>query len=515
MVTAHLVASTLASLTWLLRHAPLAREEQAATLSHLASLIGGVDRLVLLAGLESLHINDTLVPIEAPGAHLLNEHLLMQGIRRVEFTAPIEAERVVGLCAVLAAYPGTFESFSEVEIAAGAGEWLSLAEAPSELTFERESPSSVLLPDPDAKAPIEHEDFVLRADEGGLLHYPELEELTELEALDRERMERLSDPLVGAPPPDSFGHRLAEIVERGRNAGRAGDWQGLLEAALELLEIEAESATETYGKSIRLELRRMLPRPHLAQIARLASQGGHKQDALAILRKLGADATEVLMDLLVEAMSLSERRGYYSALTHMPEGHEVIIAHLRHDTWYVVRNAAELCGEMDLERSVPDLAHQAGHADERVRRSVAGALGKIGSPQALEPLRQLMADPVAAVRLRAVGSLNPRRARSLVPPLVALLGKESQAEVIRETAAALGRIGSPEALRALVEFALPSHRLLGMGGRPAEQRLWAVEGLALAGLAGASSLRTLSREGDAPIQAAAQAALQEAGGAAG
>jgi hypothetical protein len=147
MVTAHLVASTLASLTWLFRHAPASREAQVATLDLLASLVGTEHDLTVAAGLESLSINGTMVPIDAPGVHLLNEHLLMQGIRRVVFAAPVEADRVVGLCTVLAAYPGTFESFAELEIAAGVGPGLSLAEAPTELIFERETPGVVLLPD--------------------------------------------------------------------------------------------------------------------------------------------------------------------------------------------------------------------------------------------------------------------------------------------------------------------------------------------------------------------------------
>ena len=305
---------------------------------------------------------------------------------------------------------------------------------------------------------------------------------------------------------------MSIIVDRGRRAGDARDWDGLLAAAQTLLEIEADSVTEAMGKSIRLEMRRMLPRPHLIEMARLACQGGRKQDAIAILRKLGADSTEVLMDLLVDAMSLGERRGYYSALTHMPEGHEVIIAHLRHQTWFVVRNAAELCGEMDLERSVADLGLQAGHEDDRVRRSVAGALGKISSPQALEPLRRLMADPVPAVRLRAVASLNPRRAGSLVVPLVSLLGKETEGEVIRETAATLGRIGTHDAIQALMNLAQSGHRVLGIGGRPVQHRLWAIEALALAGPAAATPLRTLARSSEEAVCAAATAALREFGG---
>jgi len=512
MVTAHLVASTLASLTWLLRHLPSSHEEQAATLTHLRALLGEASHLTILAGLESLSINETSVPIEAPGAHLLNEHLLMQGIRRVEFTAPLEDERVVALCAVLAAYPGTFESFAEVEMAVGAGPGLSLAEAPTELIFERETPGTVLLPDPESRPPIEQGEFILRAEEGGLLHYPDAEDLDAGERLDGSRIDQPFDPRAVTPGGDPFAHQLSAIVDRGRRAGDARDWDGLLEAAQQLLEIEADSATEAMGKSIRLEMRRMLPKPHLIEMARLACQGRHKQDAIAILRKLGADSTEVLMDLLVDGVTLGERRGYYSALTHMPEGHDVIIAHLRHQTWYVVRNAAELCGEMGPRDRPPDLGIQASHKDERVRRSVAGALGKIGSPQAFEPLRRLMADPVPAVRLRAVASLNPRRARSLVAPLVSLLGKETHGEVVREAAATLGRIATPDAIQALVSLAQSGHRVLGIGGRPAQHRIWAIEALALAGPAAMTPLRSLARSSEEAVRNAAAAALRDIGG---
>lgn len=506
MITAQLVASTFASLVWLLRHAPTARDQQTATVEHLLRLTGEAP-LHIAVGFESLSINDTEVPIEAPGAALLNEHLLMQGITRVAFTAPLAAERVLGLGQALAAFPGTFESFAEFQEAAGAGPELVLAEAPSELSFERYTPIGPLLSDPDSRPPIEREDFIVLAEEGGLVQYPGLEDLAEMESADQERLERLADIPSATPMPDQYSNRLTKVLERGRLAGATEDWEGLLQAALEILEIEAEAPTEAFGAAIRIELRRLLPRTMLYEIARLASAGGRKQDALAILRKLGADSTEVLMDLLVEAMSLGERRGYYSALTHMSEGHDVIIAHLRHRTWYVVRNAAELCGEMDLERAVPDLALASGHEDERVRRSVAGALAKIASPQALEPLRRLLSDPVPAVRLRVAASLNLRRARSLVMPLAAQLAKETQPEVIKELTTVLGRIGTPDAVQALSGFAQPSTRMLGLGGRPAEHRVWAVEGLGHAGTAATQALKALSDDSDETVARAAQEAL--------
>ncbi len=509
MVTAHLVASTLASLAYLLRHSPGARDLQAATLEHLGRLVDPSQPLVITAGLESLEVNDTSVPIDAPGAKGLNEQLLLQGIRRVEFSPPLQLERVTGLCTVLAAFPGTFESFAELERAAGGGigSGLSLAEAPSELTFERYTPVAPLLPDPDRRPLIEQEGGVMLAEDGGLLQFPELDDLPDLDSLDRERADRLGATPVPDPADDDFSRRLSAILDRGRLAGRTENWEGLLQAALEILEIEAEAPTEAVGKAIRIELRRMLPKSQLYEIARLASSGGRKQDAIAILRKVGADSTEALMDLLVDAMSMGERRGFYSALTHMSEGHDVIIAHLQHPTWYVVRNAAELCGEMDLVRAVPDLVKQVGHEDERVRRSVAGALAKIGTPAALEPLRHLLADSSPAVRLRAVAALNPRRARGIVMPLALLLAKEKEPEILRETALALGRIGTPDAIQALAGMAQAGHRVLGLGGKPLDHRLWAVEALGRAGPPAASVLRPLLDDGDEAVRKAARAAL--------
>lgn len=510
MITAHLVASTFASLVWLLRHEPTAREEQVATVDHLVRLAGG-SPLEIVAGFESLSVNDTTVPIDAPGAMALNEHMLMQGVTRVHLAAPVAVERMLGLGMVLAAFPGTFESFAEVQRAAGAGPDLVMDEAPDQLALERIIPVSPLLPDYDERAPIERDDFIILAEEGGLVHYPELDDLADPDHLDRARLDRLTMGSSIAPAHDAFAQRLAALVARGRQEGEAQNWDGLLEAALEILEIEAEAPTEAFGAAIRVELRRLLPRTMLYEIARLASTGGRKQDALAILRKLGADATEALMDLLVEAMSLGERRGYYSALTHMSEGHDVIIAHLRHQTWYVVRNAAELCGEMDLERAVPDLTLAALHEDERVRRSVAGALAKIATRQAMEPLRRLLGDPAASVRLRAVAALNVRRARGLVMALVTLLGRETQPEVIKETAVVLGKIGTPDAIQALAGFAQPRHRLLGLGGRSPEHKTWAVAGLAHVGPAAIPSLRTLHQEGEEEVRRAARDALDSLG----
>ena len=64
----------------------------------------------------------------------------------------------------------------------------------------------------------------------------------------------------------------------------------------------------------------------------------------------------------------------------------------------MVRNVAELVGELGLEDAVPQLAKQLEHEDVRVRKSVALALAKVGSRGAAEPLRTALASYVEPAR---------------------------------------------------------------------------------------------------------------------
>lgn len=239
-------------------------------------------------------------------------------------------------------------------------------------------------------------------------------------------------------------------------------------------------------------------------IAQLA-HGERKHEAIALLRRFGADATEILMDLLVEAMNMGERRGYHSAISQMSEGTDVIIQHLNHQHWYVVRNAAELCGEMELAGAVPPLTLQVAHPDERVRKAVAQALSRIGTTGTVEPLRKLIQDPSADVRMQALAHLTGRKARGMVVPIGDLLRKEEDSDVQHEALLALGRIGSLDAIALLKEYAAPGGKVLNR--KPVPLRLTAVRALAKAGPAATDVLAILQDDEAAEVRAAATAAL--------
>ena len=146
------------------------------------------------------------------------------------------------------------------------------------------------------------------------------------------------------------------------------------------------------------------------------------------------------------------------------------------------------------------------HRDERVRRAVAGALGKIGSTEALEALRHLLNDVEPMVRLQAAQGIGGEWARGLVMSIAVRLPEEAHADVLREMHLALGRVGTPEAVQVLRGAAAPAKGLLSR--KSAAVRLAAVEGLALAsGAAAAGALQDLLADADAEVRAAAERAL--------
>ena len=256
-----------------------------------------------------------------------------------------------------------------------------------------------------------------------------------------------------------------------------------------------------------IALKRMYNKAFLEGIAEVANHPSDRDDALLVLRRAGEDGVEVLLDLLVAAPTIEERRGIFMALTGMKEGTDQLVHMLGHHQWFVVRNVAELAGELRLEEAVPALAQQLAHEDERVRKAVALALAKIGSSGAAEPLRRALRDKSPEVRMQAALGVG-RKSSALAMPLVAAMEEEEDEGVERELILALGRIGSASAVQALIKFAQPGGRLFGR--RPAALRAMAVEALRLAATPAAiGTLEGLTDDGDKEVRAAAHSALAD------
>jgi HEAT repeat protein len=316
--------------------------------------------------------------------------------------------------------------------------------------------------------------------------------------------------LEGAPESPNVGDLLAVLGPQVEDALRSNRLDRVLKIVATLVRLEQSvpegSARRNYG----IALRRMYTKPLLKGLASLLSEPKLEADAVLALQRGGADAVELLLDQLITAPALSERRGIFDALRQANAGREQLIPLLRHNKWYVVRNVAELIGEMGMQTAVAELAECLGHQDERVRKAVALALTKIGTASTSEPLRRALRDKSPEVRVQvAVGvGVGGRRTTGLAMPLVVALQDEEDETVQRELILALGRIGTPDAVQALIKVAQPSGRLFGR--KPTPLRLAAVEALRLAGTAPAlGTLEGLGGDGDKLVRTAAQAAVWE------
>jgi HEAT repeat protein len=314
--------------------------------------------------------------------------------------------------------------------------------------------------------------------------------------------------LARDPQGPNVGDLLAVVGRQVENATRANRVEQALAVLAAVVQEESRVTDTSARRHYSIALRRMYTKALLKAVAQLLAAPAHRDAAVVVLRRAGADAVELLIERLVAAQSIGERRAVFDALRQMSEGRGQLIQMLTHHQWFVVRNVAELVGEMGMEQAVPALAKQIEHDDERVRKAVALALAKIGSGSAAEPLRRALRDKSAEVRIQVAVGVGGRRSSSLAMPLVVALGDEKDETVQRELLLALGRIGTADAVQALIKVAQPAGRLFGR--KPSPLRVAAVEGLRLAATAPAvGTLEGLAGDGDRQVSAAAQEALQD------
>src|SRR2546422_83666 len=119
----------------------------------------------------------------------------------------------------------------------------------------------------------------------------------------------------------------------------------------------------------------------------------------------------------------------------------------------------------------------------------------------------LVAAPtMAELRMQVALGIGGLKAGALAMPLVVAMEEEQDEAVERELILALGRIGSPDAVLALIKVAQPAGRFFGR--KPTVLRVAAVEALRLAGTAAAiGTIEGLVADSDAEVKEAAQAAL--------
>ncbi|MBA2627801.1 MAG: HEAT repeat domain-containing protein [Gemmatimonadales bacterium] len=491
MTASSSIAANLACVLALLREQPDARDEQASAFQLLLAALSekGLDLRVTGLGLR---INDGTVAEGVPGSIDLRRQLLAHGIGEIRAPATVSPALFLRLLRTLAEPPGRYRSLTDL---------ITHLEAPDDALF-------IAPPAPEgAEAAGDWSVYEPIGAEEPAKEAVALSRFRSVRSDHGDELDKVLSAIIADPGARSVPDRLNEAVALADAAALRGDWDEVVHAAATLVGCEGKAGNAALGRAYPIALRRMLPRSVLEHAAQLVT-GPNRAAVLPVLQRMGADGTEVLLGLLASASTIEKRRAYYGALRQMTAGTELLVNMLTHDDWFVVRNVADLCGELRIESAVPRLTRHLVHEDERVRRAVASALTKIGTPSTIEPLRQALRDPAAAVRLQAVQGLDGRKSRALAMTLAVLVDDEKNPDVASEMLLALGRIGSAEAVQALVRATAPNRRIFGR--KSVATRLAAIQGLQTAGGAPATTaLQALLQDPEGEVRTAAQKALAQ------
>ncbi len=314
--------------------------------------------------------------------------------------------------------------------------------------------------------------------------------------------------LAGLEAGTALSQGLSELTDAVVAASRTGKAEEVVEALALGIRQEAAATDEETRRTYGVALRRMLGLEVLRPLAGLLRDPLYANDVMTVMERAGTTGTQLLLDLLVAAPTFAERKVFLSALRKMGAGTDNVISMLGHHQWYVVRNVADLVGELHMEEAVPALGGIAEHGDARVRRSVGIALARIGSRSAVRFLRSFLFDPDQNVRLAVVKELRGPGVGALAMSLINAADEEANVALKAEYYRALGRIGTREAVNALAQAAQPRGGLFGQRNVPGRKA--AVEALVLVGSdAAVDVLKSLTEDKDREVRELAKKGIKE------
>lgn len=201
-------------------------------------------------------------------------------------------------------------------------------------------------------------------------------------------------------------------------------------------------------------------------------------EAYPIFTYLGAPAASELIDRLAAEDDRQKRGRLIKAVKAIGKPALIPLRHaLASPTWYLVRNALNLLGDLAAIELIDEMGEAMSHSDGRVRRAAARALSKVGGHRAEEILVAHLPNTDAETQSEILFSLGGMKAESAVPTIIDLTRSRRDDSLRERAVEALGLIGSPKGIAALEEI-LKRKGILGTG-ESSEMRVAAAKALAM------------------------------------
>ncbi|MGN6392659.1 MAG: HEAT repeat domain-containing protein [Gemmatimonadales bacterium] len=299
--------------------------------------------------------------------------------------------------------------------------------------------------------------------------------------------------------------RLHELLMR---SVQGLGWDGVLTAALALVRLVPRvpmAGRRTFG----IQLRRAIPRRAVEAVIDLAEREPEQRErATEVLRWIGLDAAEVVLERLLQGEALGVRGFYYEVLGGMPGVYPLVTPLLASRHAHEIRHGAALLARLGQPAGVAELVPLVRHPEESVRTAAVRALGEIHDGACAEPLRQALHHTDPRTRVAAAEAIGSWRGGALALLLAGALESERNRDVWQALIHSLGRLGTVEACSALATVALSRRNMLRRQGFSTTQRLAAVQALALNAAPPARiTLERLAQVGEGVVRYAADRIL--------
>ncbi|HEY9427042.1 MAG TPA: HEAT repeat domain-containing protein [Gemmatimonadaceae bacterium] len=312
-------------------------------------------------------------------------------------------------------------------------------------------------------------------------------------------MVKLFEQLDGARSSPSASRTLDALLKLAADSAHKERFDIVADVFHGIIEREEKFEDRAIKRQFGVTIRRLATPTLLKCVAGLLPRRHESYERYMTIFERTADAgSEALVDALMEAPSLTDRRVYYDSLLRIGTGIRALMHMLGDPRWYVVRNAVDLLGEMRASEAEGDLVRLLEHKDDRVRTAAAGALAKLGSSRTTPA----STDGVGGSSART-SVINMTTNGKSVNSLIRALDREDDSRVQMAMLAALGQLGTPQAIEKLVEIARTDKGLL-MKKRSTPLRVAAVHALGQVNASGSlAALQSLLRDKERAVRGAA------------
>ena len=270
----------------------------------------------------------------------------------------------------------------------------------------------------------------------------------------------LLDQLDASNDLDALTRLLDDLVLLAEHGARDGKPTLVTEILRRIVRREAQLAEPETKRAFVMGLRRLAKPLLLQVVATQLPRAPEQRDELmAVLARAGEDGADALVAQIAAVAQQTDRRVYFDALLQLQAGVPTLLHMLGDARWFVARNAADLLGEMQAREGEQPLTDLLRHADDRVRRSATTALMRLGTPRAMQAIQDALRDGAPQMRMQAAAALVSRQDVRTAATLVRALDEEKDEEVQAAFLFALGKLGTPDAVQRLLKAAEPERGL--------------------------------------------------------